>query len=238
MNTVHLRRGEFITSQLKLAEAWGWNRETVKSFLGLLQSSNQIGYKSSNKDTIIFLRRWDEYQGSNPATNPAPKRHQFRQQGDNKTSTINNDKNDNNEKNDKRGTIHAALPVATLPPKLPLHTQFIEKFSDLYQEKTSQPFKADKADYVIAERLIKHYGLEAVIQKAMILAAHCHKADKWFTKKDGWAAFTIEKLSKFWNELIPQIRMSDQEQKDAALRAKVAEQEVHDVRVKAAIDAG
>jgi DNA replication protein DnaD len=96
----HIEKGQFITSQLHLAEAWHWNKETVKVFLDLLVSLNQIRYKASNKFTIITIRNWDIYQNSvlpKPATKPTPKQHQ---NGIN-SSTNNNEKNENNEKNIK-----------------------------------------------------------------------------------------------------------------------------------------
>ena len=67
------KAGQFVTSQIKLAEAWGWNRETVAKFLRRLKIDKQIDYKTSNKFTIITICNWDSYQNPNkdkPATEP------------------------------------------------------------------------------------------------------------------------------------------------------------------------
>jgi hypothetical protein len=80
-----IEAGQFITSQLKLADAWGWNRETVHAYLSALKSANQISYKTSNKYTLVTITNWDRYQNSrvvkpatDPAPNPASNQHQIR----------------------------------------------------------------------------------------------------------------------------------------------------------------
>jgi hypothetical protein len=89
---VCIKAGELVASQVKLADAWGWHRETVGEFLDLLQSDNQIVYKTSNRFTLITIRNWDKYQSPIQHQN----QHRGRLNGDIKSSTINND---NNEKN-------------------------------------------------------------------------------------------------------------------------------------------
>ncbi len=105
--TFHVDKGQFITSQIKLSEAWNWNRETVRKFLDLLKSSNQIDYETSNKFTRITISNWDSYQNpisGNPASKPALKRHQ----NSIKTSTNNNEKNEKN----KRKAVFSSLGAA------------------------------------------------------------------------------------------------------------------------------
>lgn len=68
-----LRAGQFVTSQVKLAEAWGWNRETVSKYLKRLRKDNQIGYKTSKRFTIISIVNWGTYQNpesGKPAIRP------------------------------------------------------------------------------------------------------------------------------------------------------------------------
>ena len=97
-----LKPGEFITSQIKMAEAWEWDRETVKKFLDYLTREKNISYKTSNKNTIITILNWDIYQKSDydkPATEPTTEPASTPQQNQHQSSTDNNDKKDKNEKN-------------------------------------------------------------------------------------------------------------------------------------------
>lgn len=93
-----LKAGQFVTSQIKLAEAWGWNRETVNKLLKRLKIDKQIDYKTSNKFTTITICNWDRYQNQNkgkPATGPTAKPTTAQHQDSIRTGTINNVKNDN-----------------------------------------------------------------------------------------------------------------------------------------------
>lgn len=91
-----------------------------------------------------------------------------------------------------------------------IQTEFVEKFRKTYEQASGQPFKMDKKHFIIAANLIKSHGLEAVEQKAAILSVMCRDKTVWFTK-DGWADFTIEKLSSQWNSIIPQATMTEED---------------------------
>lgn len=81
---VDLKAGSFITSELKLAEQWGWSRETVRKFLKLLEKEKMLLVEHTTKYTIVSIENWDLYQ------NPTQQnRQQIRQQ----SSTDNNDNN-------------------------------------------------------------------------------------------------------------------------------------------------
>ena len=84
---VVLERGSFVTSQMKLAERWNVNRETVKRFLELLKFDNMIDYTTDNRKTVIKVLNYSIYQDcgesepttstsdehtSNQAPNPTP----------------------------------------------------------------------------------------------------------------------------------------------------------------------
>lgn len=91
---ISLKAGAFVTSQIKLAEAWNWNRETVNKYLKRLKNDKQIDYKTSNKFTIITIINWDSYQNPDkekPTPEPTTPQHQ----DTTKTDTINNDNNEN-----------------------------------------------------------------------------------------------------------------------------------------------
>lgn len=85
------------------------------------------------------------------------------------------------------------------------HVEFMDRFKMAYESKTNHPFKFSKAHFVIAHRLIKDHGLEAVIVKVKILGVLCEKRSAWFTKH-GWADFTMENLSSKWNSILETAR--------------------------------
>jgi len=65
---VPVKRGEILTSQVRLAERWQWNRRTVARFLAGLQLLNMVRIRSSKGTetgfTLISIVNWDIYQGS------------------------------------------------------------------------------------------------------------------------------------------------------------------------------
>lgn len=113
---------------------------------------------------------------------------------------------------------------------------FVLKFKETYEAMTGQPFNALKSHYVIASRLIKAHGLDAVVLKVKTLGALCRDRSTWFTS-GGWADFSIEKLSSRWNEIIPGVVPLSKEDKEKreedAIREKVREA---NERTKRALD--
>lgn len=96
-----VKSGEFVTSEFKLMERWGWSKNKVRAFLELLQSDGMIIKKADRKKTTINIVNYKEY-----STIPDEKRPQKdhkkttrRPQGDCERYTNNNDNNDNNDNN-------------------------------------------------------------------------------------------------------------------------------------------
>ena len=96
---VLVKRGEFITSQFKLAEKWGWGRQQVRVFLELLQNPNPdapmvVCQNLTKKATKITILNYSDLQKfpTKITTNAQPTHNQ--------DLTINNKyKNDKNDKN-------------------------------------------------------------------------------------------------------------------------------------------
>jgi len=65
---VSVRRGDVMTSQVKLAGRWRWDRKTVSRFLRGLESLNMIRIRSSRHSetgyTLIGIVNWDIYQSN------------------------------------------------------------------------------------------------------------------------------------------------------------------------------
>jgi len=132
-----LQAGQLVTSQVKLALSWSWNRETVNKYLKRLKLDKQIDYKTSNKFTLITISNWDTYQNP-PDKNQQQNRQPNRQQNSIKTSIINNEKNEKNIK-------HLLI----------MKTQFLE---------LSQRYKNDKI--LIKAHLLKEGYTEFQIEEA------------------------------------------------------------------------
>ena len=94
---VEVQRGSFITSEVKLADRWGWSRTKVRSFLDLLQNDNMLVKKSDNKKTTLTIVNYNDYQVSETAKE---------QQKDNKRTAKEQQKNTNNNDNNENNNIY------------------------------------------------------------------------------------------------------------------------------------
>lgn len=97
---ITIERGCLITSEVKLAERWGWSRTKVREFLNLLIKDQMIDKKSDNKKTWVKILNYDIWQNSETA-----KIQQIEQQKNSKKTAEKHQKNTNNNnknvKNDK-----------------------------------------------------------------------------------------------------------------------------------------
>jgi hypothetical protein len=96
-----VKRGEFISSNYKLAEAWGWSEASVRTFMRLLEYNKMILRKSFVKCSLYILQNYAYFQSTeiedyNQIQN-ARKTHKKRTEHAQKTPN-NNDKNVKNEK--------------------------------------------------------------------------------------------------------------------------------------------
>lgn len=92
---IEAKRGQVITSELKLMEKWGWSKTKLRNFLELCEKDGMIVKKSDRKKTTITIVNYGDYQnsetterlfGDHTETTRRPRE-----------DTINNDNNDNNE---------------------------------------------------------------------------------------------------------------------------------------------
>ena len=113
-----VRRGSFITSELKLMERWGWGKEKTRNFLKLLQDDGMIEKKSDRKKTTINIVNYNNYQQSpdheqttnrpradHEQTTNRPRADHEQTTSRPRADTNNNDNNDNNDNNKTTTTI-------------------------------------------------------------------------------------------------------------------------------------
>lgn len=55
-------RGSYYTSELKLAEKWGWSRNKTRDYLKLLESEHMITKKGTTKGTMLTIENYRLYQ--------------------------------------------------------------------------------------------------------------------------------------------------------------------------------
>lgn len=94
---VEVKKGSFITSELKLMERWGWGKEKTRTFLKLLQSDGMIIKLSDRKKTTITIVNYSDYAVFETASRPQTDRKQTTSRP--RADTNNNDNNENNDNN-------------------------------------------------------------------------------------------------------------------------------------------
>ncbi|WP_139905644.1 DnaD domain protein [Clostridium thermarum] len=96
---IKLEKGSFFTSELKLADRWGWSKKKVRNFLELLSNDNMIVKESTKKGTKITIVNYEVYQqrGNHEGTITEPLRNHEGTITEPLRNTNNNDNNDNKE---------------------------------------------------------------------------------------------------------------------------------------------
>jgi len=99
-----VNRGEFITSEVKLANKWNWDRKTVRKFLTLLQQEEMILKSSTKRWTSITVINWDKYQLDGQEVGQVGQG-----VGQDRDRGLDTNKNDKNDKNDKKNNISSKV---------------------------------------------------------------------------------------------------------------------------------
>ncbi len=61
-NLKWVKRGEFVSSNYKLAEAWGWSESAVRNFMRRLEYNGMILRQSFGKCSLYFLQNYAHFQ--------------------------------------------------------------------------------------------------------------------------------------------------------------------------------
>ena len=169
---IRVQRGQFFTSELKLAEKWKWSRKKVRSYLDLLKTLKMATTVGTSKGTTITIENYGLYQGegtTEDTTVGTSKEHQKNIVG----YTNNNDKEI--IKNDKE--ISTTKKTNFKPPILEEITSYCEernnhvdpnKFINFYESKGWLIGKNKMVDWKAAvrtweqkeEKKLNHEGRE------------------------------------------------------------------------------
>lgn len=108
---ITIKKGQYLTSLHKLAERWGWSINTVKKFLGILESDGMIHRKSNNRCTLIDIVNYERFQGFQECSNTNVDTVTDTVLDTQTAQSLTPNKNDKNVKNDKNNNISSDEPI-------------------------------------------------------------------------------------------------------------------------------
>ncbi|ELC8438338.1 hypothetical protein OQL12_001482 [Clostridium perfringens] len=131
-DVITIPRGSFYTSELKLAERWGWSRKKVRSYLDLLSKEGMLIKKGTTKGTTLTLVNYDFYQGEG-TTKGTSKEHQKNNEGTSKEQQKNNEgyTKEERKKREEReeGEEEVSPPASPQSYPSPIHKLFADSDS-------------------------------------------------------------------------------------------------------------
>ncbi len=139
---IEVKRGSFVTSELKLMERWGWSKTKVRSFLELLQKDNMIIKNTDRKKTTLTVVNYSDYQDSETTKRPQKDHRETTERPQKDTNK--NEKNVKNEKNNKN--------IGAKPEKTKLE-KAIDDFKE-FRKKIKKPM-TDRAVELLIKNLDK-----------------------------------------------------------------------------------
>lgn len=136
---LNIERGQFHTSELKLAEEWGWSRKKVRAYLRTLIMLKMATTVGTSKGTTITVENYEEYQGqgtTEDTTQGTLEEHQKnikRTTQGTQTRMIKNDKNEKNDKEDKNKHKYGSYENVLLSDTD--YEKLVNEFPNDYQER-------------------------------------------------------------------------------------------------------
>lgn len=118
-----VKRGEWITSVVSLAERWGWGRKKVSNFLNVLEEDLMIEQQRNNKRTLIKVVNYDVYQVLSEC-----EEHQTNTKGTTEEHQRNTNKND---KECKEVNIYMSFPLKD-GTEYDIDEDFVKQMKELY----------------------------------------------------------------------------------------------------------
>jgi DNA replication protein DnaD len=96
---IEVKKGSFITSEIKLMDEFSWSKSKVRSFLILLESQSMIKKNTDTKKTTLTIVKYSDYQDLQ--TTKKPRKDHKRTAEELQKDTNNNDNNYNNDNNEE-----------------------------------------------------------------------------------------------------------------------------------------
>lgn len=105
---IKLKEGQFVTGRKKLSLETGISESKIERILKLFESEQQIKQQTNNRNRIITILRWSQYQVIGQLNEQQVDSKQTT--GEQLVDTNNNVENDNNDKNDKKKEAEIVYP--------------------------------------------------------------------------------------------------------------------------------
>lgn len=129
-----VERGQVITGMQKLADELGLSRQQVRTAINKLKKTNEITTKSTNKYTVVTIKKWEEYQNGEESTEgEEPTQNHQKTIKEPHLNKDNNKENVNNEKNINSGLLDGKV-IIKFPLKDGSEYFVTEKMVRLWQE--------------------------------------------------------------------------------------------------------
>ena len=104
-----VKRGQLITSELALAERWGWSKKKVHRYLIMLENAGMVSRNGTAKGTTLTVENYSKYQFQRPALDPTEEPQRNRR-GTAKGTLKNKDNKENKGNNARAGARPPGVP--------------------------------------------------------------------------------------------------------------------------------
>ncbi|QIB68230.1 hypothetical protein Ami103574_02400 [Aminipila butyrica] len=164
---VEIKRGQLHTSEVKLAEKWGWSRKKVRTYLEQLERLKMVTTVGTTKGTTITIENYELYQGEGTADDTADGTLQEHQKNikrtskDTRTIKIKKEKKDKKDKNIKKDI--APYPLAEFGFSSSVESKIEEWVAYKLEKKDTYTVIGFKKLMTIVQNNISQYGENRVL---------------------------------------------------------------------------
>jgi hypothetical protein len=180
---VTVKRGEHITSELKLADRWGWSKTKVRNFLKLLSTDGMIeDIKKDRKRTRLKVLNYNDYQGNknHRKTTGEPDENHRETSEEPQKNINNNDNNDNNDNNIKLIDYWNSFNISKHTHKNKAVNKAIKKLSDNDIEDLRTAIKRYSEAYKDKDHYYKHkWALDKFIKQGNGYVDWLDEGQRW-----------------------------------------------------------
>jgi hypothetical protein len=213
---VSVKRGQILTSQVKLAARWSWNRKTVIGFLRSLKAASMADIETS-KDTdtgytLVTLLNYDLFQGAareplaiGPGSGAAIGPDIERTSSGHRVPTINKGNKGNNIA-DADASAPAGKPKRNGRPRKtdPETDALLAEFAAGFQAKLGEPYPVSWGrDRKLLGELVRSNGAASVRAKLAVFFEHGTQATR---ERRAW---TVPEFRRVFPQLIGMQAMGD-----------------------------
>jgi hypothetical protein len=213
---IEVKRGQLLTSQVKLAARWKWNRKTVRGFLEALKADMMVDIQTSKETdtgyTLITLCNYDRFQfitGGETDIEPdtgADIRAAFeRTSSGHPVPTVNKGNKGNNPLADAAASAGSVSKEKSRARKTDPETDtLLREFASAFQAKLSEPYLIEWGrDRKAMGGLVATYGAASVRAKLAVFFEHGTRQTR---ERRAW---TVPEFRRVFPQLIGMQAMGD-----------------------------